>query len=116
MSAEAVKKSPGAVRQAKHRAKMAAEGVEEVRPELCASTLAMLDELREARGGHTGPYTVTEYLDTSIRRDHALLKQQQGQLAGRICENCRKPLPRGCGGVWAFEDCLRAKTDQALAL
>jgi len=109
--------SAEAIRQAKHREKMDEAGFAEVRAELGEATRTMLAELREARGGHTGPYTLVEYLDTTIRRDYELLQQEQGVREGVVCTNCRKPLPRGCGGFFAREGaCLRAVSDRALAL
>lgn len=117
MTRNADEKSAEAIRQAKHREKMEAAGFEEVRAELSESTRTMLAELRAARGGHSGPYTLVEYLDTSIRRDYALLQQELGKREGQVCTNCRKALPRGCGGYFSKEgECLRAESDRALAL
>lgn len=110
-------KSPEAIRQERRRKKMEETGAKEVAAVLGPQELAMFTELRKERGGVGGPYSVTEYISTSIRRDYALLQQERGQLAGRVCENCRKPLPRGCGGMWKNEGaCLRASADRALAL
>lgn len=110
-------RSPEAIRQERRRQRLDAMGVKVVEVELGRAEREMLDKARRARGGLDGPYSVHEYLATLLRRDFALLEQQQGKLAGRICENCRKPLPRGCGGTWAGEaGCLRAQTDKALQL
>lgn len=111
-------KSPEAQRKAEQRARDEAAGIKEVEVRMGPAEAAMLQEGRAARGGMSGPYTVTEYLLTLLRRDHALLKQEQGVLADRMCGQCRKPLPRGCGGFWAGEMsvCELAKADKALQL
>jgi hypothetical protein len=118
VTGNAVERSPEAIRQERHRQKLEAMGVKAVEIQLGPLERQQLDEARKARGGLDGAYSVAEYLATLIRRDHDLLQQQLGQLDGRICEACRKPLPRGCGGVWASETstCERARFDQALQL
>lgn len=118
MTGNAQERSPEAIRQERHRQRLEGLGVKVVEVQLGKGERQMLDEARTARGGLDGPYSVAEYLATLIRRDHQLLQQQCGELEGRICEACRKPLPRGCGGVWASETstCLRAQADQALQL
>lgn len=110
-------KNADAVRKAQQRARDAAQGVVVIEVRLAASEAAMLAEGREIRGFGGDPYTTTEYINTLLRRDHELLKQQQGVVAGRICEHCRKPLPRGCGGVWKGElPCVLRGYEQAMAL
>lgn len=113
----AKQKSPEAIRQQKHREKLEALGVKVVEVELGPEEVALLNRARQVRGGLEGPYSVKEYLATLLRRDAELLQQEEGRLSGRICANCRKPLPRGCGGVWSGElECLRAQADRALQL
>jgi hypothetical protein len=110
-------KSPEAIRQERYRAKRAAQGLKEVVTELGPVELEMLAEGCKARGGLDGSYSVAEYLATLIRRDGQLLAQQLGKVAGQVCENCRKPLPRGCGGVFRDEaPCQAAALDRALKL
>lgn len=118
MTGNAEARSPEAIRQERHRQRLDDLGVKVVETQLGPVERQMLEEARTARGGLDGAYSVAEYLATLIRRDHALLQQQLGQLEGRICEACRKPLPRGCGGVWSSETstCQRAQTDRALLL
>lgn len=118
MTGNAEPKSPEAIRQERHRAKLEALGVKDVTTQLGPQERAMLEESRTVRSGLSGPYSVAEYLAELIRRDHALLSQELGRLEGRICSGCRKPLPRGCGGLWAGETtiCLRAQADRALEL
>jgi hypothetical protein len=113
----AKEKSPEAKRQERHRAKLEALGVKVVEVQLGPIQQLMLETARRERGGLDGPYSVAEYVATLLRRDFDLLEQQRGQLEGRVCENCRKPLPRGCGGVWGAElACLRSQADKALQL
>lgn len=110
-------KSPEAIRQERYRQKLEALGIKPVEVLLGPAERELLEEARKARGGLSGPYSVAEYVATLLRRDFELLEQQRGQLEGRICENCRKPLPRGCGGTWASEmPCLLAQADRALQL
>lgn len=105
------------LRKQEQRARDKAAGFEEIEFRFGPAELAMLREGQAERGGLKGPYTRNEYMMTLIRRDNELLKQQQGTLVGRVCENCRKPLPRGCGGVWAKEAlCLAAQAASALEL
>ena len=96
-------KSGAAKRKAEQRERDAAAGVVELSLRMGPSEALMLDEGRVFRGSQGEAYTTTEYINTLIRRDHELLRQQRGIVAGRICESCRKPLPRGCGGVWRGE-------------
>ena len=117
VTGNAEQKSPEAIRQERHRQKLEALGVKVVEVQLGPVERELLEAARKERGGLDGPYSVAEYVATLLRRDFDLLEQQRGQLDGRICENCRKPLPRGCGGVWSAEAlCLRAQTDKALQL
>jgi len=110
-------KSDAAQRKAKQRAKDADAGVVELRLRMGPSEAGMLAESRVARGSQGEAYTTTEYINTLVRRDHELLQQQLGVVTGRICENCRKPLPRGCGGVWRDElPCALAQLERALEL
>lgn len=95
--------SDEARRKREQRERDAASGVVEITTRLGAGEAAMLAESRELRAFGGNPYTTTEYINSLIRRDHELLKQQQGIVADRICERCRKQLPRGCGGVWKGE-------------
>lgn len=110
-------KSADALKKAAQRERDAEAGIVEVEVRLGPLEAAMLREGQEIRGGASGPYTRAEYIATLIRRDNALLQQQRGALEGRVCENCRKPLPRGCGGTWGRESlCEFAQADRALKL
>lgn len=109
--------SDEARRKREQRERDAASGVVEITARLGAGEAAMLAESRELRAFGGVGYTTTEYINTLIRRDHELVKQQQGIVAGRICEHCRKPLPRGCGGVWKGElPCVFKGYEFAMAL
>lgn len=109
--------SPEAKRKRDQREREKAEGVEVFELKMCPADRAMLVEGQRLRGSKGIPYTATEYLLTLIRNDNRLLQQQVGKLAGRICKNCQKPLPRGCGGTWARESrCLLARSEVALEL
>lgn len=110
-------KSEAAKRKAEQRARDAAAGVVEVRWGMGPAEHAMLAEGRAARGSQGEPYTTTEYINTLLRRDHELLQQQRGVVANKICESCRKPLPRGCGGVWRGElSCAIPQLERAMEL
>lgn len=110
-------KSPEAIRKAEQRARDAEAGVDELRVRIGPIEAAQLAEGQQFRASDGEPYTATEYVLTLIRRDHELLQQQRGVVAGKICEHCRKPMPRGCGGVWAGElPCLIPQLERALAL
>lgn len=109
--------SSAAQRKREQRERDTAAGVDELRVRIGPVEVAQLAEGVEFRAFGDEPYTATEYVLTLIRRDHELLQQQQGIIAGRICEHCRKPLPRGCGGVWAGElPCALPQLKRALAL
>ncbi|EOG5640771.1 hypothetical protein ACRCP3_26875 [Pseudomonas aeruginosa] len=109
--------SPEALRKREQRDRDEALGIKEIEVRMGAGEVAMLEEGRRARAGSDKPYSRTEYINTLIRRDNELLRQQLGKLEGRICEACRKPLPRGCGGVWGWDaGCVRTAADRALEL
>jgi hypothetical protein len=109
--------SAEAQRKREQRARDEAAGIVEIDIRLGPVEQAMLREGQEVRGGLSGPYSRNEYIATLIRRDHELLQQQRKALEGRICENCRKPLPRGCGGVWGRElACAVSQAGRALEL
>lgn len=106
-----------AIRKQEQRAREKAAGVVELELKFSTYERAELDEGRTGRGSQGEPYTATEYIKTLIRNDVARLRNEQGKLAGRICKNCTKPLPRGCGGVWAGEQsCLLRAAEVALSL
>lgn len=110
-------KSADALKKAAQRERDVEAGIVEVEVRLGPLEAAMLREGQEIRGGSSGPYTRAEYIATLIRRDNALLQQQRGALVGRVCENCSKPMPRGCGGTWGRESlCEFAQVDRALKL
>jgi len=110
-------KSPEAIRKEESRARQAEAGFGTFEVTLGPNEAAMLKELREQRGGAGGAYSIKEYFATSIRRDHALLQQELASVRGRVCGNCRKPLPQGCAGFWGKEGaCERAQLDRAIAL
>ncbi|MBX7274438.1 hypothetical protein K2E95_00290 [Pseudomonas sp. ERGC3:01] len=94
-----------------------AAGVEVFELKMGPAERAMLAEGQAARGSQGIPYTATEYLLTLLRNDNRLLERQRGKLDGRMCKNCNKALPRGCGGTWARESrCLLARSEIALEL
>lgn len=112
-----VDKSAEALRKEQSRARQAEAGYGTFEVTLGPAEAQMFKALREARGGAGGAYSIKEYFATSIRRDHALLEQELGRVQGRVCANCRKPLPQGCGGFWGKEGaCERGQLDRALAL
>lgn len=109
--------TPEAKRKREQREREKAAGVGEIRLQFSPAERAELDEGRTGRGSQGDPYTTTEYIKTLIRNDVMRLRNEQGKLAGRICKNCQKPLPRGCGGTWGGEAlCLLARSEIALAL
>lgn len=109
--------SPEAKRKREQREREKADGVEVFELKLGPAERAMLAEGQRGRGSKGVPYTATEYLKTLIRNDNRLLQQQLEKLAGRICRNCQKPLPRGCGGTWGRESrCLLSRSEIALEL
>lgn len=110
-------KSEAAQRKAEQRQRDAAAGVAELRVRMGPSEAAQLAESLVARGSQGEPYTATEYINTLIRRDHELLQQQRGITEKRVCEACRKALPRGCGGVWRGElTCAVPQLERAMEL
>lgn len=116
-SAAGGNKSPEAKRKQEQRDREKAAGVVELELKFSPYERAELDEGRAGRGSQGVPYTTTEYIKTLIRNDVARLRNEQGKLVGRICKNCTKPLPRGCGGVWAGEQrCLLRASEVALSL
>ncbi|MBP5971054.1 hypothetical protein [Pseudomonas iridis] len=117
MTAPVESKSPEAIRKEEQRLRDADAGIGVLSLRLGPAELAMLHEGREVRGGEV-PYSAVEYMATLLRRDHAWLQQQQGLAAGRICGQCRKPLPQGCGGFWRAEAtvCEWAQLERALQL
>lgn len=117
MTGHSTEKSPEAQRKEESRARLAEAGFVDFEVSLGPVEAAMFKELRQKRGGAAGAYSIKEYFATSIRRDHALLQQELAGVEGRVCQNCRKPLPQGCGGFWGKEGaCERAQLDRAIAL
>lgn len=109
--------SPEAQRKREQRERDKAAGVDELRVRIGPVEAAQLAEGLEFRASGGEPYTATEYLLTLIRRDHELLQQQREVVAKKICAHCRKPMPRGCGGVWAGElPCVLPQLERALWL
>jgi hypothetical protein len=109
--------SPEAQRKREQRDREKAAGVEVFELKFSAFERAELDEGRVGRGSQGEPYTATEYVKTLIRNDVKRLRIEQGKLAGRICKNCSKALPRGCGGTWGSEQrCLLRASEVALSL
>lgn len=116
-NAEQMRRDAAAGRKAEQREREKAGGVEVFELKMSAGDRALLAEGQTARGSQGEPYTATEYILTLIRNDNQLLKKQRGKLEGRVCNNCQKPLPRGCGGTWARESrCLLARSEIALEL
>lgn len=116
-SEEKDERSPEAIRKAEQRARDAAAGVGELRVRLEPGVAARLALAQQIRGGQGEPYTATEYINTLILRDLDLLQQQCESVTKKICISCRKPLPRGCAGVWKGElTCPIRQLDHALML
>jgi hypothetical protein len=108
---------PATKRKQEQRERDVEAGVDELRVRIGPTEAAQLAEGLEFRALGGEPYTATEYLLTLIRRDNELLRQQRGVVENKICEQCRKPLPRGCGGVWAGElSCALPPLKRALEL
>lgn len=117
MTGHSVEKSPEALRKEQSRARLAEAGFVDFEVSLGPAEAAMFKELRQARGGAGGAYSIKEYFATSIRRDYALLQQELASATGQVCKNCRKALPQGCGGFWGKEGaCERSQLDRAIAL
>ena len=109
--------TPEARRKRGQREREKAAGVEVIELKFSVTERAELDEGRAGRGSQGEPYTTTEYIKTLIRNDVMRLRNERERLGGRICKNCQKALPRGCGGVWGREAlCLLARSEIALAL
>lgn len=109
--------SAEAIRKRDQRERDKAAGVDELRVRIGPVEAAQLAEGLEFRASGAEPYTATEYLLTLIRRDHDLIRQQREVVAKKICAHCRKPMPRGCGGVWAGElPCVLPQLERALWL
>jgi len=109
--------SPEAQRKREQRERDDAAGVVELRARIGPGDAAKLAEGLEFRAFGGEPYTATEYLLTLIRRDHDLILQQREVVENKICAHCRKPMPRGCGGVWAGElPCALPQLERALWL
>lgn len=109
--------TPEAQRKREQREREKEAGVEVFELKMGPAERLMLAEGRVRRGSKGVPYTATEYFLTLLRNDNRLLEKQRGKLDGRICKNCDKPLPRGCGGTWARESrCLLARSEIALEL
>lgn len=110
-------RSPEAIRKAEQRARDVEAGVSELRVRLEPGVAARLALAQQIRGGQGEPYTATEYVSTLILRDLDLLQQQCESVTQKICVACRKPLPRGCAGIWKGElTCPIRHLDHALML
>lgn len=106
-----------AERKRDQRERDAFAGFVELKLRVGPAEAAQLAEGLEFRAFGGEPYTATEYLLTLIRRDNELLRQQRGIVENKICTACQKPLPRGCGGVWAGElSCALPPLKRALEL
>jgi hypothetical protein len=69
----------------------------------------------EVRGGASGPYDESEYIETLIRADVRRLKKQLKRLGH--CDTCLNPLPGGCGGEKKGQsDCPYRQIDRRLRL
>jgi hypothetical protein len=109
--------TPEAKRKRDQREREKAAGVDVIELKFSPAERAEMDEGRTGRGSQGIPYTATEYIKTLIRNDVMRLRNDREKLDGRICKNCQKPLPRGCGGTWGREAlCLLARSEIALAL
>lgn len=116
-NADEMRRDAATRRKAEQREREKTAGVEVFELKMGPAERAMLAEGQAARGSKGISYTATEYLLTLLRNDNRLLEKQRGKLAGRMCKNCQKPLPRGCGGTWAGESrCLLARSEIALEL
>ena len=116
-SAEKDARRPEAIRKAEQRLRDAQAGVGELRVRLEPGVAARLALAQQIRRGQGEPYTATEYINTLILRYLDLLQQQCESVTKKICTSCRKPLPRGCSGVWKGEiTCPIRQLDHALAL
>lgn len=109
--------SPEAQRKREQRERDKAAGVEVFGLKIGPAEQAMLADGQQFRASGGDPYTATEYMLTLLRRDNELLRQQREVVARKICAHCRKPMPRGCGGVWAGElPCALPQLERALWL
>lgn len=85
-------KSPEAQRKEAERLRDLEMGIERKELKLSATERALLDEARALRGG----YSVTEYLATLVRKDHALVVAELDKIKAERCERCGVELPGGC--------------------
>lgn len=94
----AATRAAAAERKRRSRARLAALDIKVLEIPLSARERAQMDEARTVRGGDAGPYELTEYIATLIRRDHERLAQQLADLGD--CAHCKQALPAGCGGTF----------------
>lgn len=110
-------KSPEAKRQQELRDRLAAEGIKSVEVPLGPLEQEGLARARVARAGTGEPYSVREYIATLIRRDIEQLDRDEARLDGYECQECGKPLPKGCGGLWTIDSpCALRMRDKFIQL
>lgn len=83
-------------RKQRQRERDAALGITVAQVPLSIFQRQQLLESCITRGGIRGPYDVTEYITTLIRRDAEKLQRDMSQLGK--CGHCDRILPEGCGG------------------
>ncbi len=66
-----------------------------------ASVREQLEQACQIRGGVSGAYELSEYIETLIRLDAQKLEQQLDELGS--CGRCGDKLPEGCKGVFKGE-------------
>lgn len=114
-------KSKEAQRKEAQRERDKAMGITHTELRLSATERAQLDEVLELRGG----YSITEYLATLIRLDHAKAKATLRKIERERCVRCGLALPAGClaisdkdgkGEHEGFEHCWRTRNALRLHL
>lgn len=96
---EVTEKSPAAKRKEAQREREAEAGIIKIEHKLSEAERDLMDRCRELRGG----YSVTEYLNTLVRRDSERLAVELAKIEGESCGRCGKPLPQGCKDAAAPE-------------
>ncbi|MGL5482060.1 MAG: hypothetical protein ACRDC7_09215, partial [Aeromonas veronii] len=117
MSEQKGAKAPSS-RKAAQRERDRSLGIKRVEIRLSADTLAAVEKACAIRGGVSGPYELTEYVETLIEQDAERLALHLEQLAQAPCQKCGKTIPEGgCGGVHKWEiDCLLTREEKQLLL
>lgn len=94
---------PGTKRQQRHRKKLKANGIREVKFQTTNAMYEVLEGSMRTRAGTGERYTFNEYMNALVREDAARLKGQIADAQQYPCQQCGKPLPEGCKGAFKGE-------------